>query len=452
MTRIGLRARVTAMFTVGALLLSVSLAALTYQFTRHYLLDSATATAIRSAYFDASIARSGLAGRTVDVARVLRSIDTGGSRRPLIRRAGQWYARTADNGITTAVPTRLRGLVERGQVATQRVVVDGTPTLVIGVPLVSAGAQFYEIDSLTELDHTLKVLLVVAALAALATSTGGGALGWWSSRRVLRPLTSVTATARTIAAGDLSARLDSTHEPDLDQLTQAFNHMVDEVSTRIELDRRFAAEVSHELRSPLQTLTTAVAVLQRGQAGLDPRMRSALSLLSDEVDRFTTLVLTLLELAKSDRPVQTTRMDVTQLIARICADRGVPAEAVEAGTQPRMWELDRARITQVLANLIDNARQYGGGVTAVRVSVQHHRLIFEVDDQGPGVPHNEREIIFARFGRGRAASARGADTGTGLGLALAHQHVTAHGGTITVTERPGGGARFRVELPERTPP
>jgi signal transduction histidine kinase len=105
----------------------------------------------------------------------------------------------------------------------------------------------------------------------------------------------------------------------------------------------------------------------------------------------------------------------------------------------------------MLTNLVDNAVRYGGGPTAVRLGKAESRYWIEVDDEGPGVSPQDKSVIFHRFVRGRTAGSRGDGDGTGLGLALVAQHATAHGGTVSVQDRPGGGARFRVELRESAP-
>jgi two-component system sensor histidine kinase MtrB len=110
---------------------------------------------------------------------------------------------------------------------------------------------------------------------------------------------------------------------------------------------------------------------------------------------------------------------------------------------PESWPVDRRRVEQALGNLIDNANRYGGGPVAVRVGPG----FLEVDDAGPGVAEKDRASIFDRFVRGPAAHTRGNSDGTGLGLAIVTEHAAAHGGTATVSDRPGGGARFRIDLP-----
>ena len=448
--RLGLRARITTVFALGALFLSASLAGTTYQLTRQSLLDERERAAVRAAYFDAALVQQGLGGTEPDLAQVLRSLDTGEQRRPLIRRDGQWFARTADDGLTGSVPTELLTEVREGRPAVQRVHLRDEPALVVGVPL-SDGTGYYEVSTLSELSRTLRVLATVLGLVALTTTLAGAGVGWWASRRVLLPLGQVAGTAGAIASGDFSARVPRDNDPDLDALAVAFNRMVEQVSARSEADRRFAADVSHELRSPLQTLSAATSVLDRRRPSLDERSAAAVDLLTSEVARFETLVTDLLELARSDRPAERRPTDVVALTRGVLATRHCPPELLEVTGREVSLGLDPRRVEQVLANLLDNADKHGGGAVRVSLSFCGDAVTLEVDDEGPGVPPDERGLVFDRFARGRAASARGGSEGTGLGLALVAQHVLAHRGSIEVLARPGGGARFRIVLPGGEP-
>ena len=344
-------------------------------------------------------------------------------------------------------------LVEQGTPAVQRVSLRAEPALVVGVPL-QEGASYYELTELSELRSTLTVLATVLGLVALVTTFAGAGVGWWASRRVLRPLGDVASAAGIIASGDFTARVGRDRDPDLDKLAVAFNQMVDEVSARSEADRRFAADVSHELRSPLQTLSAATSVLDRRREQLDDRSAAAVALLTDEVARFESLVTDLLELARSDRAAERRPTDVVALTRAVLESRrlaptvlSVSVSEPAVGEPAAMLDIDPRRYEQLLVNLIDNAAKHGGGVVRIGLSVGDDALTLEVDDEGPGVPVEERELVFDRFARGRAASARGGSEGTGLGLALVLQHVQAHRGTVLVTDQPGVGARFRVTLP-----
>ncbi|MET8266398.1 sensor histidine kinase [Micromonospora arida] len=451
MRRLGLRTRVTAVFAVGALLLSASMALVSYELTRRSLLDERERTALRAAYFDATVVRAGLDTDTPDVVEVLRSLDTGGIRRPVLHLDGEWYARTADPTTTAAVPVELRRVVEAGEPAVQRVRVDGQSVLVVGVPL-SASATYFEINSLRELEQTFQVLALALTTVAIMVAGSGAALGWYATRHGLRPLTAVADAAEKIAAGDFTARLDPATDPDLTRLSSSFNQMVDQLARRIERDRRFAADVSHELRSPLQTLAAAASVLARRRQHQDERTAIAAGLVADEIDRFQRLVNDLIDLARSDQPAHRDPVDVVTLARDACRALDLPTTLVHlAPDVPAVWLVERRRVAQVLANLLDNAVTYGGGPASVQLGRDGSAGIIEVDDDGPGVSVEDREAIFDRFVRGRAAHTRGTGDGTGLGLALVAQHAAAHAGQVTVGDRPGGGACFRVTLPESLP-
>jgi signal transduction histidine kinase len=446
MRRAGLRTRVVGGFAVGALLLSASMAFATYQATRRSLLEGRERVSVRTVSFDARIMREGLLTDQVDVVELLRSLDTGGNRRAMLFRDGGWFGRAADDGTTAAVPESLQRLVRQGQAGKQLVRVNGVPAIVVGVPLTDSAA-LYEVDMYRELDQTLRVLSFVLTIVAATTAAAGAGLGWYAARYVARPLRSVAGAAQEIAGGDLSTRLDPAVEPDLVQLTTSFNDMVDRLAKRVEQDRRFAADVSHELRSPLQTLAASASVLARRREDLDQRTGLALGLIVEEVGRFQSLVNDLLELARSDLLAHRAEVDVAGIARRACQSRDLPPDIVTVGDDtPSCWLVDGRRIEQVISNLLDNAERYGGGATAVRIGEHDGRWCIEVDDEGPGVSAADKATIFDRFVRGRAARARTDDDGTGLGLALVAQHAAAHGGRACVLDRPGGGARFRVEF------
>lgn len=440
-----------AIFTLGALALSMTVAFASYAITENNLIRNRERSALRTAYYDATVANAGLSGDDPSVMQVLRSLDTGSTRHVVLYRGGRVYARNADAGYTSALPDRLREVVAGGQSATQRVRTDAGPALAIGIPLPD-GSQFYVIDSLVELDRTLRTMSLVLSLVAAATTTAAAALGAYATRRVVHPLRVVTQAAQDIADGDLTARLNPATEPDLRQLTTSFNHMVDRLAIRIERDRRFAADVSHELRSPLQTLSAAGSVLQRRKDHLDERTSIAVGLIAAEVDRFTILVTDLLELARADLAAELAPVDVADVARQACGSAGIAPDVVQVGDgADTTWPVDRRRLEQAIANLVANAVRHGGGVAAVTIIIDGDTLVVCVDDEGPGVPPGDREAIFDRFVRGQTANARADSDGTGLGLAIVAQHVHAHGGTVAATDRPGGGARFQIRIPKPPP-
>ncbi|GIF01256.1 sensor histidine kinase [Paractinoplanes rishiriensis] len=444
---VGLRTRVSAAFAVGALVLSACVTLVSYELTRSTLFAERERTAVRATYFDAAVVNVGLSGHAPEIVAILQSLDIGADRYALVHRAGQWYSRSADPAAGAAVPAALQRMAADGHAGAQRIRRDGQPALVVAVPLQDRSV-FYEIVSLRELERTLQLLAVVLTAVAIMVAAGGAAVGWYVTRHALRPMTAVAHAARGIAAGNLDTRLDPDTEPDLAQLTASFNHMADELARRMQRDRRFAADVSHELRSPLQTLGAAVSVVHRRRDGLDERVAAAVDLISEEVARFQTLVSDLLALARSDQPAHREPTDIGALVQRVCKTTNTSVDLLQWMPEtPRVWQIDERRVEQALRNLIENAQRYGGGPVALRAGrADAHGVFLEVDDAGPGIAEEYRETIFDRFVRGSAANSRGAGDGTGLGLAIVAEHAAAHGGRAIAGARPGGGARFRIEL------
>jgi two-component system sensor histidine kinase MtrB len=141
-------------------------------------------------------------------------------------------------------------------------------------------------------------------------------------------------------------------------------------------------------------------------------------------------------------------LDLGELVRHVVATRAGPPPELDGDGGPAMVVGDRRRLDRVVVNLLDNADRYAGGAVRVAVRRDRGRVRLEVDDRGPGVPEPLREQVFERFARGTRGGQRGGDSGSGLGLALVAQHVVRHGGSVWVEDRPGGGARFVVELPE----
>ena len=178
---------------------------------------------------------------------------------------------------------------------------NGTPVLVIGFPLATRNALYFEATPLDDIEDTLDSLANILMLVSGGVFIFGIALGMWSSRRVfLFPVEEVGQTARAIAVGDLSARLDVGNDPDLEMLASTFNQMANTLEQRIEADAKFASNVSHELRSPLTTIMASIEVLNGNAASLDENSKLALDLLNEDLERFKQLVEDLLEISRYD--------------------------------------------------------------------------------------------------------------------------------------------------------
>jgi signal transduction histidine kinase len=438
-----------AAFALGGLVVAGGGGLLTYELTRRYLLDQRQTSGISQGRANALLARAVLSVEGADVTAFLGSLETPSSSRSLVFKAGDWFATTAATGPDT-LPADLRRLViDEHLPARQRFVSDGSLVFAVGFPL-SADEAYFEVFPLSELETTLGTLRAVLAGAATAAFFLSLAIGRWTTRRALQPLDDIGRAAATIAGGDLEARLDGGDDVELTALARGFNTMVESLQHRIERDARFASDVSHELRSPLTTMRSAVETMLRRRVDLDPRSQRALDLLAAEVDRFEQMVEDLLEISRADAgavALEWGGVELGSLVRTVLAAESQPDAAVEAAPPTVTVIADRRRLEQALRNLVSNAVAYGGGVSRVTISATDGAVQVGVEDRGPGIPPSERDEVFDRFARGRGAGRRASGRGVGLGLALVREHVTVQGGRVWIEDAPGGGARFVLELP-----
>ncbi len=453
-SNLGLRARVTVTFGLGALALSATRAGITYFTARQFILKERETAILRQAYVNASLARSSLRSVNPNIFQLLASLDTVPGSRSVLELKGQWYATSISVG-ENAIPLAMRVMVLSGTPATQHFVLGNTPQMAVGLPIPSVDASYFEVFSLDDLSRTLRILALALAGAALLTTVAGAVIGRWASGRALRPLAQVSRAAETVAGGSLDTRLLAEGDPELSALASSFNRMTDALQERIDHEVRFTADVSHELRSPLTTLATSLGVLESHRDELPPRSRHALDLLSTELHRFQRMVDDLLEISRVDTGSAELSLDEVEVgeLARQAAAAGgagdVPVDVDPSVSGLRLW-VDKRRIERVVTNLVDNAEQYAGGVTRLAVGPGPGRGVrFVVADRGPGVAPGERDRIFERFYRGQAAGQRGVTNGTGLGLSLVAEHVRLHGGRVWVESGSDGENRFVIELPTR---
>jgi signal transduction histidine kinase len=457
-----LRFRLLITFGLGALILSALFATLTYEGVHHELVNDLQHTDLHESFENAELVRYTLYTQPPNLKSILNSIAHATDSRVLVKTYHQWLGRS-QGASTKDIPLNTQSIAAKGHATTQILSINGRIMFVVGIPIPAVETQFYEVFPMNSLEKSLSTLLHNLLLGALLTSLIGIAGGLWVARRAVRPLERVSLAAGAIAEGNLSTRLQVTRaDREVFQLTESFNQMVSQLVDRLERDARFASDVSHELRSPLTTLATTASVLQQHRSELSPAGQESLDLLTADLSIFQSLVEDLLEMARSDAgavPLAIEAVPAVELVrqsVRSAARRhGLeePPVNVNEGVGSPVISVDRRRFERVIANLLDNAHYYAGGATEVRIGLEGELLAINVDDAGAGVPEEERDSVFERFFRGRAAHDRGIARGTGLGLALVRDHVRAIGGTIRVVESPAGGARFEILLPyeEETP-
>lgn len=446
---LSLRTTVTLSFASLALIVSAILAGGTYLAARGFLIVQREQTAAQQAFASASVVRDGLLTRGSDVIEVLSSLPTSSGSVVLVRRDADWYSSSLNVG-EDAIPADVREVVKSGAAAVAWSRLEGRPVIVVGVPLPASNAWYYEIASASELDSTLRTLGTVLAGFAVLTTLGGTLMSRSAAARAVAPLESVASAAARIAAGQMDTRLAATDDPDLSVIVGSFNTMVEALEERVQRDARFAADVSHELRSPVTTLLTSVDVLAGAREELPNRAQRAVDLVDREVRRLHRALEHLLAIGRVDSGTahrDLADVDLNDLVAHALAESHRATSLLSPSGGEVHVRADKQELNRALVNLFDNADVHGDGLTAVGVVASNGRVLVQVDDHGPGVPVADRELVFERFARSGSRGSRG---GTGLGLSLVAEIARAHGGTVWCDDQPGGGARFTLALPLRS--
>lgn len=457
---LSLRTRVMSMFGIGALVLSAFLAAVAYTFTRSSLVNQRDKAGISLAYGHAQVAQNELGTANPSAEPAVDRLRSIGVTAFAIHHRGKWSTSSALY-TPAGIPSELQQRVLVEATAARMITdIDGAPVLIIGIPLPLTGGAYFEFVSLDDAASALDSVTLSLVFAGFITTLAGALIGSLAASRSVRPLAQAAQAAKAIAGGRLDTRLETTEDPDLRVLANAFNDMATALQARLERDARFTSDVSHELRSPLMTLAASVEVMNARRSEMPERAQAALDLLVADVTRFSGLVEDLLEISRFDAGAIRLNLEellVAEFVRQAVAVSSMPATRVTVTPRGERMAIrgDRRRLARVVANLIDNARLHGGGTATISVTepdgegepLAHVWIV--VEDLGTGVPPEERALVFERFARGAVAGRRSSSDGAGLGLALVDEHVRLHGGRVWVEDRADGesGARFVLELP-----
>jgi two-component system OmpR family sensor kinase len=330
--------------------------------------------------------------------------------------------------------------------------------------LPASGGVLIVAVSLDDVNATLRRLLRVELLIAVGLLALLAVAAFWLLRRALRPLERISEVAGGIAQGDLDLRLSPAEErSEIGRLGLALNGMLerleDAFARRDQSEaqlRRFVSSASHELRTPLTSIRGYAALLRRGARHNPEDLEKSISRIESEATRMAGLIDDLLLLARLDeqRPLARTRTDLA-VIAHEAADDARARDPgrsiiVDAGG-PVVVIGDEPRLRQIVANLLENAQVHTPAKTPVRieVDVRDQMAVLAVIDTGPGIDPEQAAHVFERFYRGTppgSGDAAPRTEGSGLGLAIVKTIAEAHGGTATVSSRPGDGSRFEITL------
>jgi signal transduction histidine kinase len=326
---------------------------------------------------------------------------------------------------------------DEARVVAVRQTIAGQPVTIIAGTSIGVLTQFRSAFT-SHLVVGFPIILLVAAAAV-----------WVIVGRALRPVEQIRHAVTDITSADLSQRVPEPGTPDeIGNLAHTMNGMLERLDAAARRQRRFVADASHELRSPLAAIRTTLEV------GLAHPDRAPWPIIAERAvqqsNRLEGLVQQLLLLAKADErilAVARETVDIAQLLHDVAAttvSHHIDIDLVVSGAPVTLGDADH--LTRLFRNVIDNAVRYATTSVHVTAVAAAERIVISVTDDGPGIPEADRDRIFDRFVRLDSSRERGSGT-AGLGLAIAREIATAHQGTIVATDSRAGGARFVICLP-----
>ena len=331
----------------------------------------------------------------------------------------------------------------------------------VAVPVSVSGAKagaVYLVESVSDIDATIGNIRGNLVLFAVLISLLVAFLSLGLSLMTTAPIDNFISVAKEISKGNFNIKAEEKGCSELQEMAKALNIMSSELDNFEQNRKKFVSDVSHELKTPLATIKLICDSLVTTDDPAPEMIRDFLGDLSDEVDRLTRLVERLLTLTKMDasqNSAEPTPVDFVVMLNAIIRKLTPNAEAKNIvlyqdfsvpALEPIMLDYDK--IWEAVYNIVDNAIKYTpeGGFVKLGLDLDGGAVHVAVEDNGPGIPDEEKEHIFERFYRLDDSRAR--DTGgTGLGLAIAKEAVQLHGGNIEVKNSENGGSIFVITLP-----
>jgi two-component system OmpR family sensor kinase len=315
------------------------------------------------------------------------------------------------------------------------------------VPAGAEGAEATPLAPISDAQSEVERTFLIAGGLALAAALLAGYL---LAARTAAPLRRMAATAATVDGGDLTPRIgtEDAAAVEVRTLAEGFDHMLDRLDEAFSRQRQFVSDASHELRTPLTAIRGQLEVLARSASPRADEVRRVEGVVMVEMARIERLVDDLLTLARLDEETPLERHELSLAPYLHCFGAEPSLGKLDLGECPAgSLRADPDRLTQVLRNLLANARRHAGPAGRVTLSATAlgEQLTVRVDDDGPGIDPGEREQVFDRFHRSGNARDRSSG-GSGLGLAIARSIVELHGGRIWIEDSPLGGARVAFAL------
>jgi two-component system, OmpR family, sensor kinase len=418
------------------------------------------AQAVNEAHLIAASA-SGRLERPVALARLVdRAAGDLGGRVIVVDGQGKLLADSAGTGLrgsSYADRTEIAAVLESGRAVQGKRHSDtlDQQLLFTAVPIVGEGVRVGAVrvtQSTAAIDDRVRRDVLALAAIGAAALVFGLALAWVLAGSLSRPLRGLAGAARRAGSGDLDARAPVDGPREQREVATAFNQMVARLGTVLAAQREFVGNASHQLRTPLTGLRLRLEAASLRST--DPELERDLAAAEQEVVRLSKLLDGLLTLAREGgTPPSPQPVDLSVAAAEAC-DRWLAhgRELELASDGPAIGLASGGDVATILDTFVENALAYtpSGEPVAIEWGVDERSAFVAVLDRGPGLAPGEEEAVFERFRRGEAG--RGGPAGTGLGLAIARTLAARWGGTATIANRPGGGARAELRLPAGAQP
>ncbi len=467
--------RVALIFAAAVVITALALALSAYFLTKTAREDEALKKALDQTSFNLFLADSMLPvePQEADYTQLVDAFKLRGDFATLMEVGPRTFV-SGPNVNRTLITAELAAKVAEGRIGYQNVDMAGELTLATGGQLRSGGLTIYFFFGQSQRLADLAALRNILLVAGLILAVLGAIAGYFLARGLVRPIRRASKAAVQMSQGDLDIRLPVGSD-EFGVLASSFNRMAENLQAKMldleagqARERRFVADVTHELRTPVSALVGEASLLktklETDSTGCSPEVDRLVAMVNGDITRLRQLVDDLLEISRLEAQAAETLLESVDLEAFLGqlvrahgwseAVRVAPGIGEDAG-QHLVAYADRRRVERIVVNLVENALRHGAapvmietgsGVMPESADVHGHRLIrVTVTDSGSGIPSEHLPYVFDRFYK--ADPSRSSSRGSGLGLAIARENARLLGGDVTVANIPGGGARFVLTLP-----
>lgn len=464
--------RIALVFAAAVIFTALALALSAYFITKTAQDADVLDRALRQTNFNLGLAEAMLpaAPQEPDFKKLVDAFEIRGDFATLIKTGQQTY-QSGFNVAPDLISDALAAKVAQGRIGYQMISIAGEPTLVAGGQARSGTMELYffykQGDRLAQLAQLRNILIIGGVTLAVL----GAIVGYLLARGLVRPVRRASKAAVRMSQGDLGIRLP-TGGDEFGVLASSFNRMAENLQAKMldleagqARERRFVADVAHELRTPVSALVGEASLLktklEADPSACPPDVARLVTMVNADITRLRQLVDDLLEISRLEAQAAETLIEpvpvkafLEQLLRAHGWSQTVALATTETSADEPVALADRRRMERIIVNLVDNALQHGA--TPIRLETrpgttsQGERIVHvAVTDTGPGIPLEHLPHIFDRFYK--ADPSRASSRGSGLGLAIARENARLLGGEVAAANVPGGGARFVLTLPAAGP-